>query len=386
MRLPFEIALRFLKSSKKQTMLIALGIAIGVSVQIFIGLLIQGLQTSLVNKTIGNSSQITITSANDNKSLQNWEEILKGVTAADKRITKVSPAADVSAFIKSKDKSEPVLLRGFILEKADKIYSYKQSLYEGTMPSADNEIIVGKELRQKLGLKTGDTADIMAADGSKISVKVVGFYDLKVSTINERWIVTNLATSQLLARTGKDITSIEIQVDQVFKADEIALSIRNKLQNKEIKVIDWKSQNQQLLSGLNGQSISSIMIQLFVMVSVVLGIASVLAISVVQKSRQIGILKAMGLKDRGTSLVFMFEGLMLGVLGAIVGIILGIGLLLMFNKFAVNPDGTPVVEIYYNYDFIALSGIIAILSAVTASLIPARKSSKMNPIEVIKNG
>ena len=386
MRLSFEIALRFLKSNKGQTILIALGIAIGVSVQIFIGLLIQGLQTSLINKTIGNSPQITITSNSDEKRIKNWEAELEKVAATDNRIKSVSPAADVSAFLKNQDKAEPVLLRGFVIDKADTIYNFKDNIFDGRLPDGDGEVIVGKELKEKLALTKDQVVDVVAADGKKISIKIVGFYDLKVSSINEKWIISELATSQALAGYDNDITSIEMQVKEIFKADEIANVIKDKLDNQSIKVADWKSQNQQLLSGLSGQSISSIMIQIFVLVSVVLAIASVLAISVMMKSKQIGILKAMGLKDRDTSLVFMFEGLLLGILGAAAGLILGAALLLMFTKFAVNPDGTPVVEIYFNYGFIAASGGIAILSAVIASLIPARRSSKMNPIEVIKNG
>lgn len=386
MRLSFEIALRFLKSNKGQTILIALGIAIGVSVQIFIGLLIQGLQTSLINKTIGNSPQITITSNSDDKRIKNWEVELEKVAATDNSIKSVSPAADVSAFLKNQDKAEPVLLRGFAIDKADAIYNFKDSIFDGRLPKGDGEVIVGKELRDKLALTKDQVVDVVAADGKKISIKIVGFYDLKVSSINEKWIISELATSQALAGYDNDITSIEMQVKEIFKADEIANLIKGKLDNQSLKIADWKSQNQQLLSGLSGQSISSIMIQIFVLVSVVLAIASVLAISVMMKSKQIGILKAMGLKDRNTSFVFMFEGLMLGILGAAAGLILGAVLLLMFTKFAVNPDGTPVVEIYFNYGFIAASGGIAILSAVIASLIPARRSSKMNPIEVIKNG
>ena len=386
MRLSFEIALRFLKSNKGQTILIALGIAIGVSVQIFIGLLIQGLQTSLINKTIGNSPQITITSNSDDKRIKDWEAELEKAAATDNRIKSVSPAADISAFLKNQDKAEPVLLRGFVIDKANTIYNFKDNIFDGRLPDRDGEVIVGKELKEKLALTKDQVVDVVAADGKKISIKIVGFYDLKVSSINEKWIISELATSQALAGYDNDITSIEMQVKEIFKADEIANVIKDKLGNQSVKVADWKSQNQQLLSGLSGQSISSIMIQIFVLVSVVLAIASVLAISVMMKSKQIGILKAMGLKDRDTSLVFMFEGLLLGILGAAAGLILGAALLLMFTKFAVNPDGTPVVEIYFNYGFIAASGGIAILSAVIASLIPARRSSKMNPIEVIKNG
>jgi lipoprotein-releasing system permease protein len=128
------------------------------------------------------------------------------------------------------------------------------------------------------------------------------------------------------------------------------------------------------------------MIQVFVLVSVVLGIASVLAITVMQKSKQVGILKAMGITDRISSLVFLFQGLFLGLLGAVLGVLLGVGLCVMFVTFARNPDGTALIAISVDYGFIALSAGIAVLAAIVASLIPARKSSQLNPIEVIRNG
>ena len=152
-----------------------------------------------------------------------------------------------------------------------------------------------------------------------------------------------------------------------------------------VSVTNWKEQNQSLLSGLQGQSISSLMIQVFVLVSVVLGIASVLAITVMQKSRQIGILKAMGINNTKASFIFLIEGVILGIFGAIVGIGLGLGLSFAFTTFAVNADGTPVVALYIDYGFIAISGCIAVISCIIASLIPAVRSSKLNPIDIIRN-
>jgi lipoprotein-releasing system permease protein len=167
--------------------------------------------------------------------------------------------------------------------------------------------------------------------------------------------------------------------------DEIAAKITTALGNDNIKVDNWKAQNEQLLSGLQGQSISSIMIQVFVLISVVLGIASVLVITVIQKSRQIGILKAMGIKNSSTSYIFLFEGLILGFFGAILGILFGLGLAFAFTKFALNPDGTPVIALYISYPFIAISGLIAIGSSILAALMPAIRSSKLNPIDIIRN-
>ncbi|ADL50409.1 ABC transporter permease [Clostridium cellulovorans] len=385
MRLALKIATRFLKSSKGQTSLIVLGIAVGVSVQIFIGSLIQGLQKSLINKTIGNSPQITISSNTDDKFIKNYNEIVDRIKTSEDRITNISVVSDAPALIKKDKKNYSVLIRGMNIEDSDKIYNIKNRIFEGREPKGDLEVIIGKELQQELGAKLGDELQIITNSGEVNKLTITGFYNLNVASLNKSWMITTLETSQKIFSLEGKITGIEMQVTEIFKADEIATNLTSKL-DADFKVDNWKAQNAELLSGLNGQSVSSIMIQVFVLIAVALAIASVLAITVIQKSKQIGILKAMGIKDKTASLIFLFQGLLLGVMGAILGVALGLLLGLMFTKFAVNPDGTPVVELYIDYGFIVLSAIIALASSTIAALIPARRSSKLNPIEVIRNG
>ncbi|MBB6697832.1 ABC transporter permease [Clostridium algidicarnis] len=384
MKLAYSIAIRFLKSSKAQTILILLGIAVGVSVQIFIGSLIQGLQIGLVDKTIGNSSQITVSSKTEDKLIDNWEEKVDKIKEVS-GVENVSVSADFNAFLNEGSDDYALLIRGFNIEDSDKIYNIKDRIYEGTYPKGENEIILGKEFQKESEVKLGEDVYIVTAKGNKREVKIVGFYDFKVSSINKNWAITTLKTSQDLFSFGNKTSFIEMQVKDPFIADELSDTIKSSLNSEDVKVENWKEQNEQLLSGLKGQNISSIMIQVFVLISVLLGIASILAITVVQKSKQIGILKAMGIQDKTASQIFLFEGIILGIFGALLGIILGLGLLFMFTKFAVNSDGTPVVDIYINYKFIGFSGIVAILSATIASAIPAINSSKLSPIEVIKN-
>jgi lipoprotein-releasing system permease protein len=175
-------------------------------------------------------------------------------------------------------------------------------------------------------------------------------------------------------------------VDDVFQADVIAAQIESYLANDEIKVDNWKELNEDLLSGLDGQRISSTIIQAVIILSVVIAIASVLAISVLQKSRQIGILKAMGIKDLAASLIFIYQGLLIGLVGSVLGIALGLGLLYAFNTFTTNPDGAALIDLYIEYDFIIRSWLIAVLASTLAGLIPARKSLQLNPIDVIREG
>lgn len=385
MRLSFDIALRFLKSGKGQTLLIALGISVGVAVQIFIGSLIQGLQISLIDTTVGSSSHITVTAVNDEKLIKDWERTVYEAQISNPQVINVSPALDGPATIDYENDTDSVVVRGFNLDESDKIYKFRNNLYAGSIPKNRDEALIGKELAVKSNTKIGDYITLLTTRGNTYRLKVTGLFDLKVSSINDTWVVTSLNTAEnILGVEG--VSSVEMQVKDVFLADEVSKQVAYTLSGEDLKVDNWKDLNQSLLSGLNGQSVSSYMIQVFVLVSVLLGISSVLAISVVQRSKQIGILKAMGIQDKDASLIFVFQGLMLGVLGAFLGIVLGIGLLTMFTKFALKPDGTPVVPIYISSGFIAMSGIFAVVTASIASLIPARLTSNLNPIEVIKNG
>jgi len=246
-------------------------------------------------------------------------------------------------------------------------------------------VMLGRDLVDEAGLKLGDAVDIITPLGQTRTVTVDGIYDLKVSSLNKSWVVSNLPLVQSIFGYGSEITSLEMQVSDVFAADTVSQNITTLLPDG-LKAENWKDANASLLSGLNGQSISSLMIQVFVLISVVLGIASVLAISVLQKSRQLGILKAMGIKDKTASLIFLSQGFVLGTLGSVLGVSLGLGLSVAFTKFALNPDGTPIIKLFISPRFIAVSSLVAVASATLASLVPARRSSKLDPIEVIKNG
>jgi len=387
MRLAFSIAMRFLSSSKTQTLLIVMGIAIGVSVQVFIGSLIQGLQKDLVDTTIGSSAQITVSSS-ENSRVEEWQGIISEIASLDlpTDLTALSASADVPVFISSGDRTLSVLLRGLQFPESHVIYNTDSRLIDGSLPEGEGEIIIGKGLKDELDVNLGEEITIFTPDRTVETLKVVGVFDLGVASLNKNWLISTIGTAQSVGKLGDTVTSIEMQVSEVFRADENASVISERLSGSALQVTDWKSQNEDLLSGLNGQSVSSIMIQVFVIIAVSLGIASVLAITVVQKSRQIGILKAMGLKDSTTSFVFLFQGLALGIVGAVVGIAFGILLIIMFSTFAVGTDGEPIIRISLSYGFVMLSALIAIGASTIAAMVPARRSSKLSPVEVIRNG
>lgn len=386
MRLAFSIATRFLKSSMGQTILIVIGITIGVAVQIFIGSLIDGLQVSLVDRTIGSSSQITIDNESNEAYFSDDEEVINLLKEND-QLSAISKAFDASGFyVEDEDNTYPVVMRGFEFEAANDIYGFNEKMVEGDLPENDKEVLIGKELAQKGDISVGDVIDFGLPTGSVEEVEVVGVFDLGVASLNESWMVTELETAQKLFEEEGNISSIETQVNEVFEADAIANAIQEEVESYELEVTNWKDENEQLLSGLSGQSISSYMIQVFVLVAVLLGIASVLAVSVVQKSKQLGILKAMGIRDKTASQIFLVQGFLLGTIGGVLGTGLGVGLMYGFTTFVKNPDGTSLIPFFLDWQFIGTSVVIAIVASTFAAFIPAKSSSRLDPMEVIKNG
>ena len=133
-----------------------------------------------------------------------------------------------------------MIVRGFNFDSADRIYNLSESLYEGTRYESQREVIIGKELKKELDIGIGDELSVILADGKVNKLKVSGFYDLGVASINKAWLLTDLNTAQRMFDYGDRVTSIEITTNNVFEADAIARDIRHRLDNEDLKIEDWK--------------------------------------------------------------------------------------------------------------------------------------------------
>lgn len=385
MRNNFKIAYRFIKSNKVQTILIALGIALGVTVQLFLGLLINNLNDNLLNKTIGNTSQITVSSKD--KGISNYHEIIANIKDKEEdKITNIMGVLDNPAIVEEGDSNKSILVRGLDLSKENDIYDLTNKISEGKFPENENEVLIGKGISEDLNLKVDDELVFSSPSIGEKKVKVTGIVDLKVKGMNDSWVITTLTNSQKIFSKEGEVSSIEMKInnDYVFESDEISKNISSYIPS-DLDIVNWKEDNESLLDALSGQKTSSITIQVFIIISVTMSIAGVLAISVIQKSKQIGILKAMGIKDRSAAAIFILQGLIFGVVGAFAGGVLGITLFKIFTVMVKTSDGSPLVPGNMYYGFILMSIIISILAAVLASIIAAKKSLKLDPIDIIRN-
>ena len=208
-------------------------------------------------------------------------------------------------------------------------------------------------------------------------MRVGGIFDLGSSAGNELVVISMDRVRSFFGIEG--VSVIELQVKDVFSAEKISKEYGR--QYERVKLESWQEKNRELLTALSSQSSSSDTIQFFVIISISLGIASVLGIAAVQKQRQLGILKAMGTTNRSASKIFIIQGFLLGSTGSVLGV--AFGLFLAYGFIA----GTGVnFGFEINARTLVTPVILAILAAVIASTIPAKRAAKLSPIEVIRNG
>jgi len=402
----FLIAWRFLMSTRLQTLLIVTGIIIGVGVQVFLASLIGGLQANLIAQTVGDSPHIYLSSL-DNRGasvyqnspdalvlsreifaakqsdIANWQQLYNRLKNA-KDLLAVSPLVSGSGYIIKSDTTKPVVLRGILLDDADKIYQIRSRLIQGQASLGGNNVLIGTDLANDYRLAPGDVFQLTMADGQNASMIVSGIFDFANQSINSSWLFLDLNRAQTLLGRGGDISEVEIQIADVFAAEEVAAALSRSFPEATFET--WQDKNASLVNGLKSQSSSSTVIQAFVLLSITLGIASVLAVSAFQRSKQIGILKAMGARKQSLSRIFFLQGALLGLVGSIIGSALGIGLVKAFLYFTSLSTGVPLFPILIDMTTIIVSVAIATVASTLAAIVPARRAASLSPIEVIRNG
>ena len=378
--LPLRIAFRFLRSAPVQSLLIAAGISVGIATQVFVGSLIVSLQAGLVEQTVGSSSQVTIRAAEEGDPVRYTDEI-RALIASDSRVKPgaIAPVREISGLYSDGEDSAPLTLKGGERSGLEAIYSLDERTVAGTVRLGDGDIVLGTDFAEKYGLAPGDAVPVVFAGDRTVRLTLTAIVDLGAAAANERqaFVSAELPRSLLGWRTD-EFSAIETQMREPFASAEVAAAWRRTLRG--VEVVEWQAANADLLTALQSQSASSYMIQAFVLVAVALGIASTLAISAVQKTRQIGILKAMGMSDASAGRIFLWQASLLGIAGTSGGLALGFLLLWSFSfvplDFAIEPEPA----------FIALSAAVGISVALASSIIPTRTTSRLDPIEVIQGG
>lgn len=394
----WRIAIRFLADNPLQTLLISVAISVGAAVIVFITALIMGLQSNIIDKTLGTQAHIRIeaTQQHNNfaqfpdgkyvwaiespraqrlQSINNWQEV-RDTLDQNAVFKTVSPLISGPAFATKGTARESVVLMGIEPKRYTGIINLKEYLTDGRFSIEASDILIGYQLAEDLGLKTGDKLRIDAGDNLQTIMNIAGIFELGVRELDSRYVYTSLKQAQTLLNLPGGITVLEIKIDDVFSADYWAQRTQ-KLTG--LYVQSWMESNSQLLNALSSQSMTTQMIRVFVAMSVIFGIASVLAVSVVQRTREIGILRAMGSSQQQILRVFLLQGGLLGLAGSLLGVLIGYTLIQIFNAIDAKLF---VIELETSMMLSAI--FIATLAGVLAAMVPARRAAKYDPAVAIR--
>jgi lipoprotein-releasing system permease protein len=406
--MPFEwfVALRYMRDAKGQTTLILAGVAVGISVIVFLSALIGGLQASLVDKTLGSQPHITLRSPREApralvmptaktaiaveitptaqrlRSIDQWPSLL-AMAEATPGVTAASPLVTGGGFAVHSGANNPILIRGVDADRSLAIIDLRKRMVAGRFDLEGDGVAIGTRLASEMGVSVGDKLRITSSESITSLVTVRGIFKVGNDAVDGSWLVTTLRHAQSLFRLPGGATTIELKVADVFAAEHIAQEIHDRT---GLRADSWMKINAELLSGLSAQSSSKSLIQFFVILAVALGIASVLIVSVVQKAREIGILRAVGTPRRRIIMVFLIQGALLGFAGAVVGCGLGAGLAKLFESLVREPSGAPRFPVQLPAALFLLSTLLAISVGLIAAIIPARRAANLDPATAIRNG
>lgn len=399
MWIEWTIAVKFLREGRAQSILILVGIAVGVAVIVFLTALITGLQQNIIARTLGTQAHIRVQPADEvvrvlppppgttqlvleNKraqrlrSINNWQQ-LRDVLDALPQLTAVSPVISGPAFARRGEALQSVALIGIDLPRYQKIIPIQDDLIAGQFRIGAGNAVIGKQLAADLGLNVGDKLRLDAGQGGDSVVNVAGIFELGVRELDARYVYLDYKQTQSLLNLPGAVTLIDVTVQNIFAADQVARRI-TRLTGE--KAESWMQTNSQLMNALRSQSLSTQMIGLFVALSVALGIASVLSVSVVQRTREIGILRAMGTTRQQMLRVFLIQGAIFGLAGSLIGGISGYALVWVFNTFGPGLFYIPIAPM-----LLLAASALATVTGVISAAIPARRAARLDPVEAIRH-
>lgn len=399
MWIEWTIAVRFLREGRAQSTLILVGIAVGVAVIVFISSLISGLQSNIVERTLGTQAHIKVEPADEAnrvlppaqgsvqliledkraqrlRSINNWQQVRDALDRVP-GVSAVSPLITGPAFARRGEARESIALMGIDAARYRRIIPVQDQMVEGVFRIGGDDVVIGRQLARDLGVRVGHKIRLDGGEGRQSTVNVTGIFELGVRELDARYVYVDMKRAQSLLDLPGAATVIDLTVDEIFAAEDIAERIARLT---GLKAESWMATNAQLMNALRSQRLSMGMINVFVGLSVALGIASVLSVSVVQRTREIGIMRAMGIRRGRVLRVFLLQGALLGLAGSVLGGLAGLALVAAFNTFGPRLFIIPVVP-----SLLLAAALIATVTGVLSAAVPARRAASLDPVEAIRH-
>lgn len=405
------IGRRYLRTKQKQafisliTLLSIAGVAVGVMALIVVIAVMAGFESDLKSRILGVESHVVVTRPEE--PFTDYEQILDTVKPMD-GIESADPYIYSQVMLRSSAGVSGAVLRGIDSASAERVIPHIKGdalrrLAEPAGPNADEStvpgMILGRELANGLGVLEGDRVYLITSRGMISPIghmpamkrfRVEGYFESGMYEYDGTLAFVRLSEAQAALRMGDAVTGIEIRVEDIYQARRIAERISEAV-GPSYQVRDWMEMNRNFFSALKLEKTVMFIILTLIVLVAAFNIAGSLIMMVMEKTRDIAILKTMGASDRSIRTIFMFKGAAVGGIGTVIGV--GLGCLLCFllgkYRFIQLPSDVyyiTTLPVQLEFGDVALISAAALGISFLATLYPAHQASRLNPVEALRYG
>lgn len=371
-----------LRQRWRQTLMSVATVALGVMVQLVALSLANGFEHDLVSKVLGTNPHISVSPLlSDEMAIEPMRTKLAGL----RQVAQASPLIKGQALITDGTSTTGVLLYGIDPEQEGAYFS--DYLTAGRLPQREiGAVVLGNELAKKMGWKLGDGLQLITGIGDPLAAEVTGIFSAGLFELDVRAVYVNLPTGQALLGLGDAVQSINVRLHDPLRAPAMTQTILDHYPSYSAR--NWLESNKSLMSAMALEKRVIFLVMLFLILIAMLGMANTLVMLVVEKTPDIGIMRAFGASQADVRRLFLLEGCAIGGTGVALGCGLGFAVASLLARYPMNlPNDVyyieklPVRMIPTDFVLVALA---AFAICLLASVVPARRAARLDPIETIR--
>lgn len=377
------IAIRHLTSRRRQTIFSVLAVGLAVMLLMWSQAMMVGFTDEMYAKTVDRMAHVTVEPQEDEDYIHLYRKLTKDIREID-GVVGVSPVLTGPATFEFKDKNKNVVIQGIQVEAHDSVLHINDDIIEGSLRDLEvssNSVVLGDALAEKLDVEIGDTIDASFPEANPAALKVVGIYD-SGTPMDETLGFTSLSTAQDFLDVSNVVNSIFVRVDD----REQAQAISGRIDAMGYPASGWKETNPEIMQTLKMEGASNNITLGLIIIIASFGIVSTLFMAVMEKTKEIGMLMAMGVPRRSIMMIFVMESGILGLLGAVLGVALGAGLAIQMGSFTYEMEvmaGITSIPFVVRIQDAVIIVLFTFLLNLIAGIYPASRASKLKPVEAI---
>jgi len=413
MKFELFIGLRYLRARRRETfislitVISVLGVAIAVTTLIVTMGIMTGFQERIWDLLLGFNPHVTLTNLGNN--LEDYDDLIKEVEK-QKGVLGAAPTVEGQALVKSQKRQSGTLIRGIDPDKIKGVIDLERYIKEGNLdtlkvtqrveiknrPVLLPAAILGSALAEVLNVKVGDVIEVTSSQGQMTSFGVIpsvrrfvvtGLFDSGIQDYDSILIYINLSDAQKFFGLDDSVTKIEIRVGDIYQAKAIKDALHGSL--SQIYIIEeWSRRYSNIFVALQLEKTLYFLVLLLMIIIGAFNIASTLIMMVMEKKKDIAILKSMGAKYKSIWRIFLIKGLLIGLIGTGIGVLFGYGLCFIIEQYRIElPKGVFIIStvpVSIDWSNISLVAFASLLICLLASIFPARHAAKLDPVEIIR--